>query len=55
MLAVIETAYHLHLLVAQARLVPREADGITCYAVADERWLDPGWSEAARLSRLCQA
>jgi glyoxylase-like metal-dependent hydrolase (beta-lactamase superfamily II) len=55
MLAVIETAYHLHLLVAQARLVPGEADGITYYAVADERWLDPGWSEASRLSRLCQA
>jgi hypothetical protein len=32
MLAVIETAYHLHLLVAQARLVSVEAEGIAYYA-----------------------
>ena len=32
MLAVIETAYHLYLLVSQGRLVPREADGVTYYA-----------------------
>lgn len=32
MLAVIETVYHLRLLAAQGRVVPREADGVTCYA-----------------------
>ena len=32
MMAVIETAYHLHLLVVQGRLVPSEAAGVTCYA-----------------------
>jgi len=32
MMAVIETAYHLHLLVARGRLGPSEADGVTCYA-----------------------
>jgi hypothetical protein len=31
MMAVIETAYHLYLLVAQDRLVANEADGVTYY------------------------
>jgi glyoxylase-like metal-dependent hydrolase (beta-lactamase superfamily II) len=31
MMAVIETAYHLHLLVAQDRLQANEADGVTYY------------------------
>jgi len=37
MLAVIETAYHLRLLAALGRVVPGDADGITCYAPAVAR------------------